>query len=136
MNWKKVYTVNEFYDCPTLGIADFNDVSHIYEAILNSPEDADENRYYLMHVESDLMELVLEAWDIWINWKDAYDTEKVTLASQHPLPADQIRHKELKRLIGNRLTAIPEKSIIMKAEFRKLDKTQNSWEVCWHENSA
>ncbi len=108
MNWEKVYTVNEFYDCPRLGIADFNDVPHIYEAILNKPEDADENRLYLMNVESDLMELVLEAWDIWIKWKDAYDKGKVTLGSQQALPADQTRHKELKRLIGDRLTAIPE----------------------------
>jgi hypothetical protein len=73
MKWEKVYTINEFYDCPRIGITNFNDVPHIYEAILNSSEDADKNRFYLMKVESDFMELVLEAWDIWIKWKDAYD---------------------------------------------------------------
>ena len=46
----------------------------------------------------------LEAWDIWIKWKDAYDKGKVTLGSQRALPADQTRHEALKRLIGDRLT--------------------------------
>ena len=135
MIWEKIYTVNRFYDCPVLGIADFKGTPHIYEAILDTPEDADLSRYYLMHIESDLMDLVMEAWDIWIKWNEALDKKIVKPSNQYPLPEDKIREKELKRLIGDRLTAIPEKSVVMKAEFCKRGKTQSTWEVHWYEDS-
>ena len=134
MYWERVYTVNRFYDDPVLGIADFNGVPHIYEAILDSPEDADSGRYYLVPVQSDLMSLVLEDWDIWIKWKDALDKKRVKSSSPFALPEDRRRQKELKQLIGDRLTAISENSKIMKAEFIQRGKSQNAWEVHWTED--
>lgn len=135
MFWEKVYTVNRFYDCPVLGIADFNGVPHIFEAILDTPENADAGRFYLMPVGPDLMTLVLDAWELWIKVNDSHD--KGAAGSGMPPGAvdGTAREKVLKKSVGERLTAIPEKSVIMKAEFIKHGATQNTWGVHWHDDS-
>ncbi len=130
MAWEKVYTVNRFYDVPTLGVADYCGVPHIFEAKLEEMVEAWESPFYLSEVASELMSLIMENWDIWIRWKDLKDKGEVDYKS-FPLPEDQKRHKELTDLIGGRLKTEPDQSIMAIAEFRKLRCDQNSWEVRW-----
>lgn len=128
VNWEKVHTVNQFYDCPILGVADFRGVPHIYQAIMDTPELADQHIYHLMAIDEELLRLVVEGWELWIQ-----KIEGSTNSSEQV--SNETRRLELKEMVDDRLIADPEKSFVMKADFRKQSESQSSWKVCWFEHN-
>ena len=125
MYWEKVYSVDGFYDDPILGIADLNGKPHIYEAILETPEDADLSRYYLMPAEADLIDIVLEAGRLHRKWVDGCETGE-----------DKARNEALQKVIRERVKTIPEESVIMEGSFNLRDHEQDIWEVHWRQIRA
>jgi hypothetical protein len=61
-----VYTVNDYYDGPRLGIADVDGVPHIYEAEFDHSSDEYGDTYFVSPVDESLLALVLEDWEIWL----------------------------------------------------------------------
>jgi hypothetical protein len=121
VDWEKVHTVHSYYDGPVLGIADFRGRPHIYERIFEESTDKYSDRYYIATIESELLAWVMEAWEIWLRWKAAFDQGKVKVAvppAAMALPADHRRHLELKHLIGDRLRAKSEGATVKRAVFR------------------
>jgi hypothetical protein len=118
MNWERVYTVNDFYDHPRLGVADFEGKPHIYEAEFSEIQDEYSGLYWLVEIQAELFALVMENWEIWLRWDSAYKQGIATLESHPALPADRQRHSELTQLIGDQLRARSENALVRQAEFR------------------
>ena len=70
MGWDRVYTVNDYYDGPRLGIADVDGVPHIYEAEFDYSSDEYGDTYFVSPVDEGLLALVLEDWEIWLRWQN------------------------------------------------------------------
>lgn len=117
MSTDRVLTVNDYYDGPRLGIAEFNGAPHIYEAEFDHSADEYGDTYFLSPIEPKLLALVLEDWEIWLRWQAAHKRGEVGLDSHPALPADRERHEVLKALIGDQLKTDPANRVYCKASF-------------------
>ena len=133
MAWERVYTINNFWDRPRLGVADLSGRPHIYESPFNQAKDDYEDFYVVSPIEAELLALVLEDWEIWIRWCEAIDRGETSKETHPALPQDRARHNELKALIDTRLKPDPTNSQKLKAEFRNVRLGWNGLEVQWSE---
>jgi hypothetical protein len=102
-NWQCILTVNEYYDGPVFGIAEFRDVPHVYERQWDPALDEYGAYFLLSPIEPDLLDLVMEDWEIWLRWVAACKRGEVDEKTHPALPEEQGRHQEISELIGDRL---------------------------------
>ncbi|MGD1096743.1 MAG: hypothetical protein ABSB35_32710 [Bryobacteraceae bacterium] len=131
--WEQVYTVNNFWDRLRRDVADVSGQPHIYESRFNEARDDFEDFYFVSPIEPELLALVLEDWDIWTRWSEAFDRGE-TQKENHPAPPqDRLRHDELKQLIGQRFKSDAANCRKRRGEFRNVRPGWNGLEVQWSE---
>jgi hypothetical protein len=117
MSLDRVLTVNDYYDRPRFGVAEYRGVPDIYEADFDNNSDEYGDTYFLSPIEQELLELVFEDWAIWLRWEAAHKRGEASVDTHPCLPSERMRHEELKRLIGDRLKIDPANRLYGKAEF-------------------
>ena len=117
MAWDRVYTVNDYYDGPRLGIADVDGVPNVYEAEFDHSTEEYGDTFFVSPVDEGLLALVLEDWEIWLRWNSAFKRGEVTVKSHPALPEDRQRHEVLKIVIGDRLRVDRAQAKYMRARF-------------------
>jgi hypothetical protein len=133
MAWDRVYTINDYYDGPRLGIADVDGVPHIYEAEFDHSTDAYGDTYFVSPVDESLLSLVLEDWEIWLRWDSAFKRREASIESHPALPADRERHDALKIAIGDRFRVDRTQAKHVKARFKTSPETGETV-VEWRRN--
>ena len=131
--WERVYTVNNFWDGPRFGIADVSGRPHIYESPFNESKDDFEDFFVVSPIEPELLALILEDWDIWNRWSEAFDSGAASRETHPALPQDRGRHDEIEKLIGPRFKTDSGNCRKLKAEFRNVRLGWNGMEVEWSE---
>ena len=116
--WQRVHTIQDFYDCPRFGVADYDGKPHVYDREWEESADDFGPRYRLAEIEPELLVLALEDWELWLRWLTAFQTGMTTLETHPRLPSDRERHEALKSEIGGRLEAKRNGTVLKKAEFR------------------
>src|SRR5687768_4538331 len=119
--FERVYTVNDYYDGPRAGFADFDGVPHAYTSQWSEERDDWDELLVLRPVSADLLALALEDWAIWTRWERAYRAGETTQTTHPALPADAARHMLLAPLIEKALTFGPADGFTASAEFRLLN---------------
>jgi hypothetical protein len=119
--FERVYTVNEYYDGPRAGFADFDGVPHAYVSQWNAELDDWDEFFTLRPVSADLLALALEDWAIWARWERAYRAGETTQTTHPALPADAERLAILEPIIEQALTFEPPDGFSATAEFRLLN---------------
>jgi hypothetical protein len=117
MNMDRVLTVNEYYDGPRLGIAEFHGVPQIYEAEYDHSAEEYGDTYFLSPVDSELLALILEDWQIWLRWDAAFKSGEVQINTHPARPSEEHRHKVIRESIGDRLKTNPKNRTYYKAIF-------------------
>lgn len=107
MKQDRVFTINDYYDGPRLGIAEVDGLPHIYEAEFDHSSDEYGDTYFVSPIDAELMSLVLEDWEIFLRWDAARRRGEATLETHPALPADRLRHKVLSAAVGDRLRTDP-----------------------------
>lgn len=113
----RVLTIQDYYDGPRLGIAEWNGVPHIYEAEFDHSGDAYGDTYFLSPVDPHLLELVMEDWDIWLRWQAARERNEVAAEPWGILAVDVERSAVIKAVIGDRLKSDPLQRSRLRAMF-------------------
>ena len=114
---ERVYTVDDYYDGPRRGIADYGGSPHLYRSLYldNEAWDPDENRFELSPVTETVRDLAVEAFELWQRWQVAL------LAGTAPamdgdaarvLPEDRARYHELQSMLEPQLRIDPARRII------------------------
>ena len=138
MSWDRILTINDYYDQPRLGVAEVNGVPHIYDREFDHNADEYSDTYFVSAITEELLALVLEDWEIWLRWHDAYKRHEVSLETHPALLDERERHDAIALAIGNRMQSNPAESKRLKAEFRNL-RIDGAWtgaEVQWRESDA
>jgi hypothetical protein len=125
-----VYTVNDYYDGPRLGVAEVDGVPHIYEAEFDHSSDEYGDTYFASPIDENLMALVLEDWEIWLRWQSAFQVGEASIETHPALPQDRERHEALKAAIGDRLRVDRKQAKYLKARFASAPN--GSLLVEWH----
>jgi len=126
--------MTDFYDGPRGGVADFRGRPHAYASLFDESAGYSDT-FLLMPIQEELLRLAQEDWQIWLRWERAFHAGEATQDTHPALPPDRARHKELSRLIGDRLVPKPELSLRARAEFRYPSKQvmEVSWQPCEEE---
>lgn len=137
--FERVYTIDDYYDGPRAGFADFCGVPHAYLSIwLDDAEDWDP-AYRLWPVSPEVLALAQENWGIWERWQDAFCADETTEETHPALPADAPRHEEIEPVIMAFLDTAPADARRALGDFRLVDRQAPlGWtgkmrplEVCW-----
>jgi hypothetical protein len=120
LGFETVHTVDDWYDGPRQGVADYEGAPHFYRSLaLDLPAwSSAEDRFQLTPVSEADLALVLEDWAIWRRWEDAFEDGLATQASHPALPEDRTRHEEIAALLSDRLRIDPARCVVAHAEFR------------------
>jgi len=57
VSWERVYTVNDYYDRPRLGVANVSGPPHIYESPFSELKDDFEDFFLVSPIDSELLRL-------------------------------------------------------------------------------
>lgn len=128
-----VYTVQDYWDGPRQGIADFQGVPHIYERQFDKIEDDWSDTFLLAPIDEKSFNLAMDAWAIWKRHLKAVERKEVLLSTHSVLPEDKERYEQIKPAIDALLELIPVNAIRAKAEFRTIQGSgsQAEWQVRW-----
>ena len=122
--FERVYTVNEYYDGPRLGVADFGGRPHVYRSVYLDYQEwnASEDRFELSPISPDALAVVLEAWAIWERFELALRAGRIphpeTDADWGALPNETARRLELEPRVQAALTIDPGARTVAHGEFR------------------
>lgn len=125
MGLEKVHTVNNFWDHPICGFADFNGVPHVYQEEWSTPdEDSDDcpeqlGTYQLSPADPEEFAHALESWAIWLRWETAFHRGETTTATHPALPEDRARRDELDKLLEGKIRVDPTNFVRVDARFVK-----------------
>jgi hypothetical protein len=131
MMWERVYTVNEFWDGPRLGVADVGGLPHIYQSPFDSVLQDFSDFFLVSPIDAELLDLVLEDWGIWTRWCTAFEAGVTTQETHPALAEERAEHEEITSLIGKRLAVNPTTSRRVTAEFRIVRPGWSGLEVQW-----
>src|SRR5204863_2880073 len=98
-----VYTVNDYWDGPRVGVADVNGKPHYFECIFDEASDDWTDRFWLREIEPAIFQLVLEDWKIWEGWRDAFHAGKAEEKTHPCLPEDRDRHEAISIVLKEHL---------------------------------
>lgn len=126
--YERVYTVNEYYDGPRLGVADFHGIPHIYKSRY-ADFSGGHNTFQLMPINQDAFRLVLENWAIWRRWQAAFNEGRTTIETHPALPEDRARNAELTVAVETALTTIDSSSVEACCHF--VEDEGEEWWVHW-----
>ncbi|MFC5863059.1 hypothetical protein ACFPT7_12205 [Acidicapsa dinghuensis] len=133
MTWEQVYTINDWWDCPRLGVADVHDVPHIYESPFDPTLDDYSDFYLVSPIRPELPSLVLEDWEIWKRWSNGFDNQTASRENHPALPEDRARHEQIEREINGQLVTNPALVKKLYATFRRTAPGWSGFEVEWNE---
>lgn len=106
--WEIVHTIDEFYDVPRRGVADFQGMPHAYRPMWDEEADDYSAVYELSPITPAQFKLVMEAWAIWERWASAHFRNQLGPDDAHPaLAIDRARYEDLRGQVDRILTIDP-----------------------------
>ena len=131
--WEAVHTMDDWYDGPRGGAADFGGVPHYYRSVyLDTPKwDPDEDRFELILLPQEAFEAALEMQAIWERWHQAYKagTAPDDIDDERVLPADRQRRTELEQVLATGRAANANRRVLVHGEFELGCKRVRWWPV-------
>jgi hypothetical protein len=117
--WEPVHTVEEFFDQPRRGFADYRGRPHTYECEWDEQADDWGSTYLLSPVSEEQLALAKENWAIFERWLMAHHEGSLSPDDKHPaLAADRSRQDELGPLVAEALAINKVRATRAAAEFR------------------
>ena len=112
-----VHTIDDYYDGPKQGIADFEGKPHYYEREFDKEEDEYSRVFRLTSISESIFELAMEKWQIWCRWRKAFDSGKATISAHPALAEERPRYDELKRIVDEHIANSRTRSLRARAGF-------------------
>jgi hypothetical protein len=136
-NFETVYTIDEYYDGPRTGVADFSGNACYYRSVyLDTSEwNPDEDRFELSPIPSEVLALALEAEEIFRRWDVVRSsTPGFSYADNEfgALPEDQARYAQLRKLLKKSFKVASAKSkTLVRGKFERAEYSPTKLMVCW-----
>ena len=99
MVFERVFTVDDYYDGPRSGIANYSGHPHHYKCDWDHEGDDYASTFVLTPITNETLTLALEQWDIWRLWEHAFHRGEVADSTHPALPGQNARFSELKEII-------------------------------------
>ncbi len=136
-NFQTVHTMEDYYDGPRSGVADFDGQPHYYRSIyLDSPEwNPDEDRFELSPVTAEVLAAACEAAAIFDRWDSMRKSTPGFIYTDEEfgaLPDERPRSRELEQFLESSYAAAAKaRRILVHGEFRTSDSSPTRLQVRW-----
>jgi hypothetical protein len=139
-DYEIVYTIDDYWDQPRRGVADFIRRPHHYECVFDNEKDEWSDVYFLLPLDDAAFQLHMENWKAWLRWEAAYLAGRVPLQSHPRLPEDRLRYAEIQAALEAKLKTHAAAGFTATADFKSLDMTHEAgchgqnpdqWRVRW-----
>jgi hypothetical protein len=124
MAFERVYTVDDYFDGPRSGVADYMGRPHHYACEWDKDADDYADTFALTEIESATLSRVLEQWTIWRQWELAFHRGAISQSTHPAIPGNHARYLELDAEIKVRVANITSPPTRARAEFRIDTKEQ------------
>jgi hypothetical protein len=133
-----VYTVNDYWDGPRVGVAGFKGQPHHFECVFNEVLDAWSSIFWLHSMEPETFNLVMEQWSLWERWREAHGEGKVSNHSHPCLPEDRSRYDAISIVLEKELRIDRSRDIQAEGRFKTVGPpgqptNVRRWTVTWQE---
>jgi|SRR5579863_2306415 len=115
--YELVFTVDEYYDGPRTGVANFHGEPHFYDCIFDEKRSDYSNLFQLTPIDQHTFELALAAWGLWRKWEIAYHQGKVKWESHPALRADKTKYRKMAKGLEGLLQTDPQRSVTRLGQF-------------------
>ena len=112
-----VFTVEDSYDGPRKGIANYQSKPHLYDCMFDEKKQNYSDRYQLTPLDEKSFDLALEAWNIWRRWEMAFSQGETTLDTHPALPHEGERYSQLQKILEPLLVTDVRKAIVRTGYF-------------------
>jgi len=129
--YERVFTVNDYWDGPRAGIANFHGEPHAFQREVDADPDEYSDIFRLNPIDQRTLELALEQWAIWSRWKGAFDRKEVALESHPRVSHQPARFMELDEILKPALEVPLDGVAKAIGEFRRVRTSSDEWLVCW-----
>ena len=120
-DYERVHTVDDYWDQPRRGVADYQGQPHYYHCVFDEREDEWSRIYLLKPLDPEAFELYMETWQSWLRWEAAYREGVASLESHPTLPVDRERSDLIHALLGDRLVADPDNDLQLEGDFKPIE---------------
>ena len=120
--FEQVYTVDDWYDGPRGGVADYGGVPHVYRSLYLDGEtwNPDEDRFELTPISAEVLSWIIEADELFQRWQAA-ERAGTAPACQHGearvLPGDRDHYLELEAKTAGALERHAGPRVVVHGEF-------------------
>jgi hypothetical protein len=145
-DFQTVHTMDDYYDGPRSGVADFEGRPHYYRSIyLDTVQwKHDEDRFELSPVTPEVLAAAREADAIFKRWNIMRQaTPKFTYTEEEfgALPEERVRYRELERFLKSSYAAAAHaRRVLVHGDFRVCDdlplRLQVRWRLAEHDRAA
>jgi hypothetical protein len=135
--FQTVHTMEDYYDGPRSGVADFDGQPHYYRSIyLDTPEwNPNEDRFELSPVTPEVLATACEAAAIFKRWdivRQARSGFSYTDEEFGALPEERARYRELEQFLESSYArAVRARRVLVHGEFRVCDSSASRFQVRW-----
>jgi hypothetical protein len=119
--FETVFSVTDYWDGPLTGIANYRGNPHYNERIFDETTDKYSEKFRLTPVDSQTLQLAMEAWEIWKRWEAAFQQRKTDLARHPRYSADSERYAEINRKVQKALARPEQDSITQIGKFEPVE---------------
>ncbi len=124
-----VYTVEDYYDGPREGFADFEGRPHYYRCVFDAAGDDWKETFRLTPVSEEVLKFALENWQIWLRWKAAFDAGETDTSTHPALPEDRSRYLQLNDLVEKAIANNAGSAFVALGQFEVTQ--ERSFTVTW-----
>jgi hypothetical protein len=136
-SFQTVHTMDDYYDGPRSGVADFDGQPHYYRAVYwDTPQwDPDDDRFELSPITTDVLAAACEMAAIFERWdttRKATPNFSYTDEEFGALPEDRTRYRQLERFLESSYAAAAQaRRILVHGEFRVCKSLPSRLQVRW-----
>jgi hypothetical protein len=134
--YELVFMIRDYIDGPRSGVANFEGKPHFFECIFNETEDEYSDQYRLTKLRSEPFKAAQENWNIFVQWREAFDSGAASRESHPALPKDGDRYEATKQLL-DQAVASERSTVRVRGEFEPLGESRpplgvlTPWQVRW-----
>lgn len=127
-SFEPVYTVDDYYDGPKSGVANYGGQPHFYRSLTLDTEEwnPDDDRFELSPISSELRDLAVEDFRLWQRWQIALFAGSIPNwpdRTARVLPEDLPRHQAIIEILKPHLYINPQQRVLVRGQFFAGERT-------------
>ena len=131
MKYERVHTVQNYWDGPIEGVADYLGVPHKYKLLFDENNNDYSAYYELKQISAKEFDLTLQSWSLWIKWNGKKHKTKEEFNSHPVLPNNRIEYEKIEDRLKKLSELNNSNKFRVKGVFNRLNSDHHNFKVHW-----